>query len=78
MSARIYRRWSVSWRRCSGRIRARWRVDMTTVKLFWSGGFQTVPLPQPFRIEGEEVRIRRQGDAVSWSHWRGTGLGWMR
>ena len=35
-----------------------------TVKLFWSGRSQAVRLPKEFRMEGTEVRIRRQGAAV--------------
>jgi antitoxin VapB len=35
-----------------------------TAKLFWTGRSQAVRLPKEFRFEGEEVRIRRQGDAV--------------
>jgi antitoxin VapB len=33
-------------------------------KLFKHGGSQAVRLPKAFRFEGEEVRIRRSGDAV--------------
>ncbi|MDE2972571.1 MAG: type II toxin-antitoxin system VapB family antitoxin [Acidobacteriota bacterium] len=32
-----------------------------TTKLFWHGRSQAVRLPKAFRIEGDEVRIRRQG-----------------
>ena len=35
-----------------------------TAKLFWSGRSQAVRLPKPFRMEGSEVRIRRQGRNV--------------
>ena len=35
-----------------------------TAKLFWSGRSQAVRLPRQFRMEGDEVRIRRQGAAV--------------
>lgn len=35
-----------------------------TAKLFWSGRSQAVRLPKEFRMEGDEVRIRRQGAAV--------------
>ncbi len=35
-----------------------------TAKLFWSGRSQAVRLPKDFRMEGAEVRIRRQGAAV--------------
>ena len=37
---------------------------METAKLFWTGRSQAVRLPKEFRFEGEEVRIRRQGDVV--------------
>jgi antitoxin VapB len=33
-------------------------------KLFWTGRSQAVRLPKEFRFEGDEVQIRRQGDAV--------------
>ena len=33
-------------------------------KLFWTGRSQAVRLPKEFRFEGDEVRIRRQGNAV--------------
>ena len=35
-----------------------------TAKLFWSGRSQAVRLPKEFRMDGEEVRIRKQGAAV--------------
>ena len=35
-----------------------------TAKLFWSGRSQAVRLPKSFRMEGSEVRIRRQGRKV--------------
>jgi antitoxin VapB len=37
---------------------------MKTAKIFWSGRSQAVRLPKDFRFEGEEVRIRRHGNAV--------------
>ena len=37
---------------------------MQTAKLFWSGRSQAVRLPKEFRFAGNEVRIRRHGDAV--------------
>jgi antitoxin VapB len=37
---------------------------MTKARLFWSGRSQAVRLPKEYRFEGEEVRIRRHGDAV--------------
>ena len=40
-------------------------TNMTeTAKLFWSGRSQAVRLPKDFRMEGTEVRIRKQGCAV--------------
>lgn len=33
-------------------------------KLFWNGRSQAVRLPKEFRFEGDEVEIRRAGDAV--------------
>ncbi len=33
-------------------------------KLFRHGGSQAVRLPKAFRFEGEEVTVRREGDAV--------------
>lgn len=35
-----------------------------TAKLFWNGRSQAVRLPLAFRFEGDEVRIRRSGEAV--------------
>lgn len=37
---------------------------MERAKIFWSGRSQAVRLPKDFRFEGEEVRIRRHGNAV--------------
>ena len=37
---------------------------MDTAKIFWSGRSQAVRLPKDFRFRGEEVRIRRHGNAV--------------
>lgn len=33
-------------------------------RVFWSGRSQAVRLPKEFRFEGEEVLIRREGQAV--------------
>jgi len=33
-------------------------------KLFWNGRSQAVRLPRAYRFEGDEVRIRREGEAV--------------
>jgi antitoxin VapB len=38
------------------------RVDRA--KIFWSGRSQAVRLPKDYRFEGNEVRIRRRGNAV--------------
>ncbi len=35
-----------------------------TARIFWSGRSQAVRLPKQYRFVGEEVRIRRHGDAV--------------
>ena len=35
-----------------------------TAKLFWNGRSQAVRLPQEFRFEGDEVKIRREGKLV--------------
>lgn len=37
---------------------------METAKVFWSGRSQAVRLPKEFRVDGEEVRIRRHGNAI--------------
>lgn len=37
---------------------------METAKVFWSGRSQAVRLPKEFRFDCEEVRIRRQGNAI--------------
>jgi len=37
---------------------------MERAKIFWSGRSQAVRLPKDFRFEGDEVRIRRHGNAV--------------
>jgi antitoxin VapB len=37
---------------------------MSTAKVFWSGRSQAVRLPKEFRVEGDKVRIRRQGRAI--------------
>ena len=37
---------------------------MEKAKIFWSGRSQAVRLPKNFRFDGEEVRIRRHGNAV--------------
>ena len=35
-----------------------------TTKMFWSGRSQAVRLPKEFRMDGDEVRIRKQGASV--------------
>jgi antitoxin VapB len=37
---------------------------MATAKVFWSGRSQAVRLPKEFRVEGDQVHIRRQGRAI--------------
>jgi antitoxin VapB len=37
---------------------------MDTTKVFWSGRSQAVRLPKEFRLDAEEVRIRRHGRAI--------------
>jgi antitoxin VapB len=37
---------------------------MDSAKIFWSGRSQAVRLPKSFRFDVDEVRIRRQGNAV--------------
>jgi antitoxin VapB len=37
---------------------------MNKARVFWSGRSQAVRLPKAYRFEGEEVRIRRHGEAV--------------
>ncbi|WP_428484763.1 antitoxin [Rhodopila sp.] len=37
---------------------------METAKIFWTGRSQAVRLPKDFRFDGNEVRIRRHGNAV--------------
>lgn len=37
---------------------------MDTAKLFWSGRSQAVRLPRAYRLDGDEVRIRRVGASV--------------
>jgi antitoxin VapB len=55
---------------------------MDTAKVFWSGRSQAVRLPQEFRIDAKEVRIRRHGQAIilepiatDWSAIRNTVVG---
>ena len=37
---------------------------MPTAKVFWSGRSQAVRLPKAYRFSGDEVRVRRHGEAV--------------
>jgi antitoxin VapB len=39
-------------------------TDAARAKLFWNGRSQAVRLPRAFRFEGDEVSVRREGDAV--------------
>jgi antitoxin VapB len=39
-------------------------VAMETAKVFWSGRSQAVGLPKQFRVEGQEVHVRRRGNAI--------------
>ena len=43
---------------------ARFIGPTTLAKLFRHGGSQAVRLPKAFRFEGEEVTVRKEGDAV--------------
>jgi len=45
-------------------MKAREPVNEDRAKLFWNGRSQAVRLPKKFRFEGDEVSIRREGDAV--------------
>jgi len=37
---------------------------MDTAKVFWSGRSQAVRLPKEFRLDVDEVRVRRHGRAI--------------
>ena len=37
---------------------------MDIAKIFWTGRSQAVRLPKDFRFDTDQVRIRREGDAV--------------
>jgi antitoxin VapB len=37
---------------------------MDKAKVFWSGRSQAVRLPKEFRLQANEVRIRRQGNSI--------------
>lgn len=39
-------------------------APMKTAKVFKSGNSQAVRIPKEFHLEGEEVEIRRKGDAL--------------
>lgn len=39
-------------------------IGMNTAKVFWSGRSQAVRLPKAFRLETDEVRIRRHGRSL--------------
>jgi antitoxin VapB len=38
--------------------------EVARAKLFWNGRSQAVRLPLAFRFEGDEVSVRREGEAV--------------
>jgi len=38
--------------------------EVLRAKLFWNGRSQAVRLPRAFRFEGDEVSVRREGEAV--------------
>ncbi len=42
------------------------KIDIAPVRaeIFIQDGYQTVRLPEAFRVEGSEVTIRREGDKV--------------
>jgi len=37
---------------------------VATAKVFWSGRSQAVRIPKEFRVEADEVRIRRDGNTL--------------
>lgn len=37
---------------------------MTTAKVFWTGRSQAVRLPKEFRLDVDEVRVRRHGEQL--------------
>ena len=37
---------------------------METARIFWSGRSQAVRLPKQFRVEGQQVRISKQGNRI--------------
>lgn len=37
---------------------------MDTAKVFWSGRSQAVRLPKGFRLQSDEVRIRKHGNSI--------------
>ncbi len=39
-------------------------TKLQTAKIFWSGRSQAVRLPKEFRVEGNEVLIRREGGNI--------------
>ena len=41
---------------------------MDTAKVFWSGRSQAVRLPKEYRLDTDEVRIRRHGAALVLEH----------
>jgi antitoxin VapB len=45
-------------------LRLDFEVAMNTAKVFWSGRSQAIRLPEEFRFDTDEVRIRRHGDML--------------
>jgi antitoxin VapB len=39
-------------------------IHMSTAKVFWTGRSQAVRLPKEFRLDTDEVRVRRHGEQV--------------
>ncbi|HEX3070596.1 MAG TPA: type II toxin-antitoxin system VapB family antitoxin [Thermoanaerobaculia bacterium] len=37
---------------------------METAKVFWSGRSQAVRLPKEFRVDAQEVRLKKQGQKI--------------
>lgn len=39
-------------------------MERKKAKVFWTGRSQAVRLPKEFRVEGDTVLVRREGDAI--------------
>jgi antitoxin VapB len=48
----------------------------TTAKIFMHGRSQAVRLPKEFRMEGKEVSVTRNGDAITLRPLRAAKRGW--